>query len=242
VCGLPLKLIAEVSPGRIHGIDPYLPWVTELADAIDIPESPLGEPHPSAVGVAAFLKGRYDAEVYPHVRVRDLSVVALASKAYLVRILRINGLVLLRGEGAKDSCLSLTTEEAARKLRSFKGLKDLRLGAILSLKFSSEKILERGLNQHFNFFLLLRFSPSLSEGLINALSRIRSENKQVYAYVLIASELNKGLVAGLNQPYIKEGDAYEFINGVEGLVDGVVLSVPKDWDGLRRVLTRLRRR
>ncbi len=221
---------------------PYLPWVAELADAADIPESPLGEPHPSAVGVAAYLKGKHDMEVYPHVRIRDLNIIALVSKAYLTRILGLDGLVLLRGEGQGRPCLNLGTEEAAEKIKSLKGLGDLRLGAILSLKFSPEKIVERGSNPNLNFYLIIRFSLPLPNELVNALQRVRSEGKELYAYVLIASELNRDLVSKLGQPYIHEEEVNEFVNDVEGIVDGVILSVPKDREGLKRVLLNLRRK
>jgi len=181
-------------------------------------------------------------EVYPHVRIKDLNIIALASKAYLARILGIDGLVLLRGEGPGKPCINLRTEEAAEKIRSLKGLNQLRLGAILSLKYSPEKVLERGINPNFSFYLLIRFSSTIQKELINVLTKIRSLGRKLYAYVLVASQSNRELVFSLGQPYVREEEVQKFVSNVEGLVDGLVLSVPKDKEGLRRVLIKLRHR
>ncbi len=236
-----VDIIAEVSPGRIHGIEPYLPWVAELADAVDIPESPLGVPHPNSLAVATFFKTRYNIRVYAHLRVKDLNEVALLSQAYAVKTLGIDGLVLIRGEGGGRECSNLTTEDAAAIIRSTKGLKNLRIGAILSLKYRPEEIMKRAARE-FDFFLVIRFPEKVSEDLRSLLTRIKRLGKAVYTYVIVRTEVNKEIVDGLNQPFVMKNNLQGLITEIEDVVDGVILSVPKDREGLRNILEELKKR
>lgn len=236
-----VDVIAEVSPGRIHGIEPYLPWIMELVDAVDIPESPLGVPHPNSIAVAAFVKARYGMRVYAHMRVKDLNEVALLSHAYAVKTLGIDGLVLIHGEGRGNRCNSLTTEEAVTVIRSTKGLENLRIGAILSLKYSPEEIMKR-VTREFDFFLIIRFPAKVNEELHSLLKGIKGLGKKVYTYIIVRTDVNKEIVEGLNQPFVMKANLKTFINEIEDVVDGVILSVPKDGEGLRKILKELKKR
>jgi hypothetical protein len=235
------KIIAELSPGRIHGLSPYMPWVVELADAVDIPESPLGIPHPNAVAVAAYLKALHDIEVYPHLRLKDLNDVSLVSLAYAVRILGIDGLVMLRGEGKGKDCLGITTEDALKKVTSVKGLAHLKIGAVLSLRYDPRSLKER-LSQPFKFFLILRYSRKLSREKSEILYQALKSGKELYPYLIISTNVNRSLVESLGQPYVRESEIRDLIEEIEGKFSGIVISVPQDREGMKRILENLRRR
>ncbi len=236
-----MEIISELSPGRIHGLKPYLPWVVELSDGVDIPESPLGIPHPNAVAVATYLKGVYGVRVFPHVRLRDLGEVGLISMAYAARILGIDALVLLQGEGGGRSCSERTTEEAVEYVRSFKGLEELRVGGILTLKYPAEKIVKRGLSS-LDFFLVMRYSGALSTELKEVLERIRAAGKKLYVYVLVETERNREVVESIGQPFVKDVDVPAFVEDAEEFFDGAIISVPKDREGMRMLLEVVRKK
>ena len=234
-----LKIIAEVTPGRVHGLQGYLPEVAELADAVDIPESPLGIPHPNSVATAAYLKARYGCEVIPHVRLVDLNKVSLLSLAYAAKAFGAYGLVILRGEGRAPTWVG-SSEEAALIIKGTKGLRDLRLGAILSLRYPPDKIVKRA-EGPFSFFLATRLDPRNPEEQEESLRHVRSLGKEVYPYVIVATKDNRDVISYVKQPFITEGELRDVVEGLEGLVDGVVVSVPHDREGLKRCLRILRR-
>ena len=234
-----LKIIAEVTPGRVHGLQGYLPEVAELADAVDIPESPLGIPHPNSVATAAYLKARYGCEVIPHVRLVDLNKVSLLSLAYAAKAFGAYGLVILRGEGRAPTWVG-SSEEAALIVKGTKGLRDLRLGAILSLRYPPDKIVKRA-EGPFSFFLATRLDSRNPEEQEESLRHVRSLGKEVYPYVIVATKDNRDIISYVKQPFITEGELRNVVEGLEDLVDGVVVSVPHDRKGLKRCLHTLRR-
>jgi len=234
-----LKIIAEVIPGRVHGLQGYFPEVAELADAIDIPETPLGIPHPNSVATAAYLKAKYGCEVIPHVRLVDLNKASLLSLTYAAKTFGSYGLVILTGEGRAPSWVR-SSEEAALIIKGTKGLKDLRLGAILSLRHPPDKILER-VKGPFSFFLVTRLDPRNPEEQGKTLRRARLLGKEVYPYVIVATKDNKDVISYVKQPFITEDELRGVVEGLEGLVDGVVVSVPHDREGLKRCLRTLTR-
>lgn len=239
--GRRFKLIAELSPGRIHGLSPYMPWIVELADAVDIPESPLGIPHPNAVAVAAYIKALHDIEVYPHIRLKDLNDVSLISLAYAVRILGIDGLVMLRGEGGGKNCSGITTEDALEKVTGVKGLTQLKIGAVLSLRYDLRSIRER-LYKPFKFFLVLRYSSMLSGEKSELLSKAIKSGKELYPYLIISTDVNRSLVRSIGQPYVEESSVGKVVEEIESRFSGVVISVPQDRGGMKRILEFLRKR
>ncbi len=235
-----VKIIAEVTPGRMHGVERYFPEVAELSDAVDIPESPMGIPHPNSVATAAYVRARYGCDVIPHVRLADVNRVSLLSHAYAAKMIGAYGLVMLRGEYLRPSWIS-SSEEAAKVVRGSKGLMDLRLGAILSLRFRDEYVLER-VKSLFNFFLVIRADPYEPFRHERVLSTARRMGKEVYPYIIVATRDNREVVAGVKQPFIAEDELRRVVEGFEGLVDGVVVSVPHDPEGLKRCLRVLSRR
>ncbi len=223
----------------MHGLQGYVPDVIELADAIDIPESPLGIPHPNSVATAAYLKARYGCEVIPHVRLTDLNKVSLLSLAYAAKAFDVYGLVILRGEGHVPDWVS-SSEEAALIIKGTKGLRDLRLGAILSLRHPPDKIVKR-VEGPFSFFLATRLDLRNPEEQEKSLRHARSLGKEVYPYVIVATKDNRDVISYVKQPFITEGELRDVIERLEGLVDGVVVSVPHDREGLKRCLRKLAR-
>jgi len=234
-----LKIVAEVIPGRVHGLSGYLPDVAGLADAIDVPESPLGIPHPNSVATAAFIKAAYGCDVIPHVRLADLNEVSLLSLAYAAKTYGAYGLVILRGEGGGGGFAS--SEEAAAVIRSAKGLEGLKLGAILSLRFGDEEILRRAAGP-FSFFLVTRLNPANPLGRAEVLEAVRGLGKEVFPYVIVATDANADVIRRVGQPHVSEEGLPELVEVLEGVVDGVIVSVPHDRAGLRRCLRSLRRR
>ncbi|WP_052287747.1 hypothetical protein [Hyperthermus butylicus] len=238
-----MELWAEVSPsrsrkklsqlaGRLHG----------LADYIDVPDSPMGIPVAHALGVAGFLALR-GLRVVANIRLADINANALLSLAGAARLLGVQGLVLLQGDPPVygKHVGQVSTEYGVKLLRGWEGAEGLRLGVILSLARGDEELASR-LSLPVDFVLATRlWEPGQLDR--PPIREARRRGIRVIPYVVVAPENRVGELAKLlsgHQPVFTVEEMLDFVLGLRGLVDGVLVSSPLSHSLLVEALRRLR--
>ena len=230
-----MKIIAELEPSRKR--DKLLSRVKGLVanvDAIDIPEVPMGRPLASAAVLSAHLQAIYpDTEFIPHVRVIDLNRVGLLSIIAGLGVAGIRETVLLRGDDPVEGSIveDLTVEEAALLVRE--RLKTYpRLGAMLSMRFPIEAM-EKRLEAPFDFYMVLRALHDPRK-LVKVSTIAQAKGKLLYAYVIVAGSRNRELLKRMlgDQPIYSVEEVENVIDQLSGLVDGIIISSPGDYQAL----------
>ena len=226
-----VRLVLEVS----GDLDYYYRVSYGLVDCYDIPESPLGYPGVNSVASCVYLKTRYGACCIAHVRLYDINNVALHSLAKAVEAFRVDSLVLTMGDKPKigSSVDELDTVSAINSLK--KSGYRTRIGAILSLRYGLEDIINR-LRIGADFFLVLRLGMETLDKYRKIYRSAKDLGKELYPYIIVATDSNRKLLARIDQPYVEVNDIMDFISEIKDYVDGVILSVPKEKERLRKML------
>ena len=238
-----MRILGELEPSKnSEKLAKRVEKLVETVDAIDIPEAPMGKPIAHAAVLASYIKAKYGIDAVPHIRVSDLNAVGLLSILGGLKATGVNEAVLLKGDtpmiGKEVGDLTVETaaEIAAKKLGS-----NPRLGAMLSLRYPLEAIMGR-LKAPLGFYLILRPGYSLEK--LRQVSQIaKSLDKQLYAYVIVASsknydQLKKMLV---DQPVYSIDEATRFVDKIKDVVDGILVSSPGDVDAINEAARRIKR-
>ena len=233
-----VKILLEVC-GNKKSLDHYVNLASNYIDCFDVPESPLGFPGVNSVAACVYLKTRYDVCCIAHVRLYDVNTVALYSLAKAVETFGIDGLVLTMGDKPKigSAVDELTTISAINYLG--KSHYRIRIGAILSLRYSLNDIINR-LRIGADFFLVLRLGLETLDKYRKVYRFAKDLGKELYPYIIIATDSNRKLLARINQPYIEINEVEDFLNEIKYYVDGIVLSIPLEREKLRSILEIIR--
>jgi len=225
------RLVLEVS----GDLDYYYGISRGLVDCFDVPESPLGYPGVNSVASCVYLKTRYGVCCIAHVRLYDVNSVALHSLAKAVETFGIDGLVLTMGDRPKigSSVDELHTVSAIDSLK--KSGYCIRIGAILSLRYGLEDIINR-LRIGADFFLVLRLGLETLDKYRKIYRHARDLGKGLYPYIIVATDSNRKLLARIDQPCVEVNEIRDFISEIKNYVDGVILSVPREKERLREIL------
>ncbi|HIP56720.1 MAG TPA: hypothetical protein EYH02_01410 [Ignisphaera aggregans] len=226
-----MEILIELVPSR--KFLEYAKAVANYVDGFDIPESPMGVPRPSSTVVGAVLKRvlGHDYTVVSHVRLSDINPVALASTVMGAEVAELDGVLLTVGDKPVygSSVNQLSSEQAAEFLRSI-GVR-IALGAILSMRYELNAIRSR-VEKPFDFFYALRVSIDSIEKLSRVSEIVTGLGKKLYAYAIIATQRNREFIEKeLRQPYIELPKLSEFVEHVQDLVNGVIISCPLDREG-----------
>ncbi|NPA05770.1 MAG: hypothetical protein GXO09_06735 [Crenarchaeota archaeon] len=211
------------------------------ANALDIPEAPLGAPRGYAPIIACLLHERLGARTIPHIRLLDVNLNAVISIAKGLRACGVEELVVLRGDPPLyGEPVNTSSEEAARLVRET--VRGVRVGALLSLRHGREKVLGR-VRGPFDFFLVTRWVNRL-EDLEVAAGEAHEQGKKLVGYLIVGCgeglERLRRLLQG--QPVLGPEEAVELADIVDGLLDAVLVSSPGDVGCLARVISMLRDR
>lgn len=225
------RLVLEIS----DDLDYYYRVSYGLVDCFDVPESPLGYPGVNSVASCVYLKTRYGVCCIAHVRLYDVNSVALHSLAKAVEVFRVDGIVLTMGDKPKVgfSVDELDTVSAIDSLR--KSGYRIRIGAILSLRYGLEDIINR-LRIGADFFLVLRLGMETLDKYRKIYQCARDLGKELYPYIIVATDSNRKLLTRIDQPYVEVDEISDFISEIKDYADGVILSVPKEKKRLREIL------
>jgi hypothetical protein len=230
--GCIVDLLVELAPMRRYR--ELVMALQEHVTGFDVPEAPMGVPRPSSVVVSALIKRALgdSVKVFAHVRLGDVNPVGLASLVLGAEVAGIDGVLLTTGDKPAygEFVRQITTEDAVDFLRRVVGVK-VSLGAVISLRYGVEAIYSR-LERPFSFYHVLRASRENVELLKAVSKRARELNKRLYAYLLVATERNRGLVESLRQPFVNLESVEEEALLFKDLVDGLIVSCPNDREGL----------
>ncbi len=225
------RLVLEVS----GDLDYFYRVSHGLVDCFDVPESPLGYPGINSVASCVYLKTRYGICCFAHVRLYDVNTIALHSLAKAAETFGIDGLVLTMGDRPKigSTVNELNTISAINSLRERNH--NIRIGALLSLRYTLNDIINR-LRISADFFLVLRLSLETLDKYRKVYKIAKDLGKELYPYLIIATDSNRKILSKINQPYIEINEVEEFLNEIKYYVDGIILSVPLEREKLRNIL------
>ncbi len=207
----------------------------DYIDGYDIPESPLAMPAPNSALSALYIRLKFNVDVIPHIRLYDINKIALLSITYGLTVFGINKVVLTRGDKPKDAVIvdELRTEDAVELLKSRNP--KLKVGSIISLRYSLEDILKR-LNSAADFFLILRFSNEYMDKYEELVKLSRKLGKELYVYVIIATKRNLSIINRIGQPYIKFENLDSFLSTYHDVLNNIIVSIPGDHESVVDVL------
>ncbi len=222
-----LEVWAEIKPSPNRGkIVETARAIKDFVDYIDVPEAPMGIPKAHSIAVAAVIRYEVGVKCIANIRLLDINTNGLISLAGAALLLGLEGIVLLRGDPPAygKPVMDIGTEDAIRILKSNRRLKELRIGAILSLARDYHKRLEIPAD----FFLVTRlWKPSQLEN--EAIRSFRLKGGKIIPYIVVAEKDEKKhlyLLLKGHQPVFEPAEAAEFTRKLVGLVDGVLVSAP----------------
>lgn len=220
-----MEYLFELVPKSRRVIDEIIGFARDFFDIYTIPEGPGGYPGIYSLATAMYLKYKYDLKTFPHVRLYDINRLALLSIANAVEAYGLDGLVLLRGDKPWQGriVVDIGTEEALCLLK--KKNYRFRKGAIISLRYPFEKIMER-IRLGADFYHAINYDASKDQ-LLSMIYREASRlGVKIYVFILLGIGKNKELFVKLNQPFISSEELKDRLEALRGLSDGVVLSTP----------------
>ena len=186
-----MKVYAEsvLGLGRdLKYIERFVKTIKSCANGVDIPESSLGYPSINSVVLASIIVNVFNVDTIAHVRLADVNHLGFLSLAYAAQSLSIGRLLVTVGDPPKvGKPVSYLASEDSLKLARVYGVRRLKIGAILSLRFPLEKIYER-LRRDFNFYLVLRFSEKNLDKFAKVSEKATGLGKELYPYVIVATE------------------------------------------------------
>jgi 5,10-methylenetetrahydrofolate reductase len=236
-----MEIVAEVEPTRSREkLEKWIPPLRGVVDWIDIPESPLGVARAHSVAVAHYIEANYGIPSIAHLRTMDLNMTGLKSLVGAAVLLGLRRLVLLRGDPPSegDYCSSgVEPEEGVEEARRH-ALGRVEIGLLVSARRSDEEI-KRRLSAGPDFAMILNASRERLADIARLAARL---DVRVYAYLLVETRRNKWITARLpsHTPRYTPEEAVAEAHRISSLVDGLVLSVPGDYEGMALVAERLK--
>ncbi|MEM1927165.1 MAG: hypothetical protein QXS85_00255 [Acidilobaceae archaeon] len=215
----------------------------EVADWVDVPDSPLGVTRFFSPMVSCFVKAaRVEVKVIAHVRLLDLNRLAFESIVKTLEVCNVERIVPLTGDIIPGyvTVKDLSSEEAVALVKSIAG--KLSPGLLLSLAKTLDEI-ERRVEAPADFYLVLNLTRENLEKIEAVSSLARRRGKLLYPYVILLGERSATRVPEkLRARGLSSEEALEVVGALEGLVEGVLLSAPGDFSLLLETARALRRR
>jgi 5,10-methylenetetrahydrofolate reductase len=217
--------------------------LVDLVDWIDVPDSPMGRSRFPSPIVSCVIKNLFeDTRVIAHLRVIDVSRVALEATLRGLELCNVERVTFVRGDVIEGSSVvrDVEPEEAVRIARSSTKVKP---GLTLSLRKSLEEI-EGRLRVGAEFYLVLNLNKDSVEKM-EATSRVaRKLNIKLYPYVVLITDANRDRILGVMERWKLHdfNEALELVEASNDVADGILVSSPMDFKGGLELVRRLRRR
>ncbi len=227
-----MELIAELPPQRtLERLLAVSKAIASAADAIDVPDAPMGRPAPSSAVLSAMLRSLLapPPDVIAHIRLLDVSELGAVNLAKALELAGVRRLLLLRGDTPTmgDPCMK-EPEKVMALVRS--GGLNMRLGLLLSLARPREDVMRR-VAAGADFYLVTR--PWRSPLLSDVAREVRRSGGRTYVYLVVETHRNARALVGVPQDERVRGqELIEAIRSLSGVVDGVVISSPGDREAL----------
>lgn len=225
-----MEILFELPPLNRRFIDKVIEATRGTFNGYFIPCTPSGTPMLDCLTVSIYVlsKTPESTSIYCSLRTRDYSLNHILERALTASEMGLSGILITRGDpplhggcGGGDVC---STENVVDFIRR-NGVR-IRIGIVTSLRYPVEKIVERLMNVTPDFTTVIRFSKEDLEKLIEV--RRIVGNIKIYVYLLIGVGRNIELFKQLNQPYIGLNELKTTLEDLEKIVDGVILSSPRE--------------
>lgn len=221
-----MEIIAEITPLRdrdkvlrkLESIKPYV-------EKVDIPESPGGKPTAHSLAVGALAK-QLGLEPIVHIRLLDVNKTGFKSLLGGAYILGVRYVVVLQGDPPAEGkpVGEVTTEEAVAEAKKM----GFVTGALLSFR---RDYIERIRRLGADFYLALHLTD---------IKQLESLPPVIYPYIMIKTGNNVALLERLRQTAVELPQALGLIEKLRGVVPGIVLSVPGDFETLLQILRKIK--
>ena len=238
-----MELLFEIEPvsrrdklvGRVRALEGLVDW-------LDIPDSPMGRSRFFSPLASCIAKNVSHVKVVAHLRVIDVSRVALESILKGLELCNVERIAFVRGDLVEGSTAVRDVEpEDAVKLA--KSTTKLEAGLTISLRKPIEDI-EKRLSSGADFYLVLNLNRDTIEKL-EAIERVsRKLGVKLYPYVVLLTEANRSKLLGILERWKlhEPEEALKLVEASNDIVDGVLISSPGDFQGGLRFVERLRKR
>ena len=240
-----MELVAEFEPVKSREeLEARARLLEGVFDWVDVPDSPMGVPGGFSPIVAMAVKSASRGlRVIAHLRLIDLSRLAVESIIKSIRLTPIERLLFLRGDPpARRSTVvnDVTPEEAVELAR--RKLPGREFGLLLSLRKPLNDILSR-LRRASDFYLVLNASEERLGLLKSVYEEARRLGSRIYVYVMVVTGKNSDIARATRARWFKPPEAVAFATEqLRGLCDGVVVSAPRDFGTLVEVGRAIMRR
>jgi len=254
-----MKVLHELVPTR-----KFLKTVEEIKDYVDgwnITDSAAGIPAPSGTAVGCVLKTRFPNKIIMPIFVLNYKgPVEVAALALAADAVGLDGLVLTMGDEPRygeplGSKYWRRTEDARDFLKNEIKIRTTKLGCLLSPRprrverygtkeFNIDDMINR-VKSGWDFALFMRLTEETLPALEQLSRGIRELklNVSLYTYVLIGTPRNADTLKQIGwTPTTKPDNVREFLERIDGLVDGVIITAAGDYQGEFEILKKIGRK
>jgi hypothetical protein len=259
-----MRILYEFVP-RLDFLD-SAEMVKDLVDGWNVTDSAGGAPAPGAVAVGSVLKTKYPGKIaLPMIITNYKGPVEIGAAALAAEAAGIDGIIPDPGDPPKygdpiwtredGSCQLLSSPEQIAEYRRSTGpaegvrkflrtsvkVKNLKIGCLLTARRPVEDAIAR-INDEWDFCFFLR----LDEGSLPKLKEISAEckflGKPVYPYFVVETGKNLKSLKRIGwAPTTTMEKAEQFVEDLEGVVDGIIPTCLGDSAGDRELLERIQK-
>lgn len=236
-----MEILLELPPYSRNWVEKAVSATNSLFDGYFIPCTPAGVPMVDCFAMGVYVVAKYGSEVYCSLRTRDYTLNHILEKAKAASELGLGGVLVTRGDPLKHGfdCNDYTTEFVVSYIREH-GLQ-VDLGIVLSTRFTVEEMTKRVERVKPDFVTIIKFGRNDLERLKN-LAQTSSGVKKTYVFILLGLGGNIELFEKLRQPYMLPDELGAVMEGLRGLVTGIILSSPIELHNAVEVVKRVKQR
>ncbi len=239
-----MEIAFELGPtGDKAKLEERLKTLSDTVDWVDIPDSPMGTSRFSSPIVSCIAKlSLSNVKVIAHVRVIDLSRVALESIIKGLNLCGVERVVFVRGDIVEGSTI-VRDVEPEHALNIARAMGSPSPGLLLSMRKSLEEIKLR-LELKADFYLVLNLNNKTVKAYESVVEEARKVKAKLYPYVVLLTENNRGFIEGLlsrDKMHTPE-EALKLLESNSSLIDRVLISSPMDFKGGLKFVEKLRRK
>lgn len=239
-----MEIAFELGPtGDKAKLEERLKTLSDIVDWVDIPDSPMGTSRFFSPIVSCIAKQSFsDVKVIAHVRVIDLSRVALEAVIKGLSLCGVERVVFVRGDIVEGSTIvrDLEPEQALNTARAMGGPSP---GLLLSMRKSLGEIKSR-LDLKADFYLVLNLNSNTVKAYESVVEEAGKVNAKLYPYIVLLTENNRSIMGGLisrDKMHTPE-EAVKLLESNSSLIDRVLVSSPMDFKGGLKFVEKLRRK
>jgi hypothetical protein len=259
-----MKLLYEFVP-RLEFLN-SAERIKDLVDGWNITDSAGGTPAPSATTVASVLKTKYpDKIAIPMLITNYKGPVEIGAVALAAEAMGVDGMIPDPGDPPKYGHLIRTREDGSNQiisnpdevgeyrrstgpaeevrnfLRNTIKVKKLKIGCLLTARRPVESAIAR-INEVWDFYFFLRLEEASLPKLKELSAECKRLGKPIYPYFVVETSKNKKSLERIGWPASATMEtAEQFVEKLEGVVDGIIPTCLGDAAGDRELLERIQK-